>query len=60
MESSKEDVKKTKKRVRNPDFWKQNAVRKCFQNRGKAYVNSKGIVVPARESGGPCKYQMNC
>ena len=59
VESSKEDVKKTRKRVRNPDLWKRN-VRKCFRNRGKAYVNSKGVVVPARESGDPCKCKMNC
>ena len=50
---------KTRKRLRNPDLWKRNK-RKRLRNRGEAYENSKGVLVPARASGDHCKCKLNC
>ena len=39
--------------------WKRNK-RKCLRNRGKEYVNSKGVIVPPRMCGKDCKCSLCC
>ena len=49
----------SRKRLRKTEQWKRNK-RKCLRNRGKEYVNSKGVIVPPRMCGKDCKCSLRC
>lgn len=60
-QSSVSTNKDTRKRMRNENLWKKN-VRKNKRARGEAYVNTKGVLIPAKQidTGLQCNCNQKC